>query len=62
MITSERRVVPQSLEVMVRELAEYELNFLDATTAGEMLAALLRQKYADMSYSELVDAYADMSK
>ena len=44
-------------EVMVQKLAEYELNFLDLTTAGEMLATMLRQKYSDMSYNELVKAY-----
>lgn len=47
----------EDVEVMVRELAEYELNFLDLATAGEMLATLLRQKYSDMSYNELVSAY-----
>ena len=50
------------VETMVRELTEYGLNFLDPATAGEMLAAMLRQKYSSMSYSELVDAYSDMCK
>jgi len=45
------------VEVMVRELTEYELNFLDFPTVIQMVKTQLRQKYADMSYNELVQAY-----
>jgi len=45
------------VEVMVRELTEYELNFLDFPTVIQMVKAQLRQKYSDMSYNELVQAY-----
>ena len=33
------------VEVMVRELTEYELNFLDFPTVIQMVKAQLRQKY-----------------
>jgi hypothetical protein len=42
---------------MVRELTEYELNFLDFPTVIQMVKSQLRQKYSDMSYNELVQAY-----
>jgi len=42
---------------MVRELTEYELNFLDFPTVIQMVKTQLRQKYSDMSYNELVQAY-----
>ncbi len=45
------------VEVMVRELTEYELNFLDFPTVIQMVKTQLRQKYSDMSYNELVKAY-----
>jgi len=45
------------VEVMVRELTEYELNFLDFPTVIQMVKSQLRQKYSDMSYNELVQAY-----
>ena len=45
------------VEVMVRELTEYELNFLDFPTVIQMVKTQLRQKYSDMSYNELVQAY-----
>lgn len=45
------------VEVMVRELTEYELNFLDFPTVIQMVKSQLRQKYSDMSYNELVNAY-----
>ena len=45
------------VEVMVRELTEYELNFLDFPTVIQMVKSQLRQKYSDMSYNELVSAY-----
>ena len=45
------------VEVMVRELTEYELNFLDFPTVIQMVKAQLRQKYSEMSYNELVQAY-----
>ena len=45
------------VEVMVRELTEYELNFLDFPTVIQMVRAQVRQKYSDMSYNELVSAY-----
>ena len=45
------------VEVMVRELTEYELNFLDFPTVIQMVKTQLRQKYSDMSYNELVSAY-----
>ena len=45
------------VEVMVRELTEYELNFLDFPTVIQMVKSQLRQKYSDMSYNELIQAY-----
>lgn len=45
------------VEVMVRELTEYEINFLDFPTVIQMVKSQIRQKYADMSYNELVQAY-----
>ena len=46
------------VEVMVRELTEYEINFLDFPTVIQMVKTQLRQKYSDMSYNELVQAYS----
>lgn len=45
------------VEVMVRELTEYEINFLDFPTVIQMVKTQIRQKYSDMSYNELVQAY-----
>jgi hypothetical protein len=45
------------VEIMVRELTEYELNFLDFPTVIKMVREQIRKRYDDMSYQELVRAY-----
>jgi hypothetical protein len=45
------------VEIMVRELTEYELNFLDFPTVIRMVKEQIRKRYDDMSYQELVRAY-----
>lgn len=45
------------VELMVRELVEYELNFLDFPTVVGMVKNQLRQKYEDKSYNELLRDY-----
>ena len=45
------------VEIMVRELTEYELNFLDFPTVIRMVKEQIRKRYDDMNYQELVRAY-----
>lgn len=45
------------VEIMVRELTEYEINFLDFPTVIRMVKDQIRKRYDDMSYQELVKAY-----
>jgi len=45
------------VELMVRELVEYELNFLDFPTVVGMVKNQLRQKYEAKSYNELLKDY-----
>lgn len=45
------------VETMVRELTEYELNFLDFPTVISMVKQQIRQRYDQMSYVELLAAY-----
>jgi hypothetical protein len=50
------------VEIMVRELTEYELNFLDFPTVIKMVREQIRKRYDDMSYQELVEAYEGVFK
>jgi hypothetical protein len=45
------------VELMIRELVEYELNFLDFPTIVAMVKNSLRQKYESKSYNELLKDY-----
>ena len=45
------------VEIMVRELTGYELNFLDFPTVIRMVKGQIRKRYDDMTYPELVKAY-----
>ena len=45
------------VEIMVRELTEYEINFLDFPSVIRMVKDQIRKRYDDMSYQELVKAY-----
>lgn len=45
------------VEMMVRELTEYEINFLDFPTVISMVKQQIRQRYDQMSYMELLAAY-----
>jgi len=45
------------VETMVRELTEYELNFLDFPTVISMVKQQIRQRYDKMEYTELLAAY-----
>jgi len=45
------------VETMVRELTEYELNFLDFPTVISMVKQQIRQRYDQMEYTELLAAY-----
>ena len=45
------------VEIMVRELTEYEINFLDFPTVIRMVKDQIRKRYDSMSYQELVEAY-----
>jgi hypothetical protein len=45
------------VEIMVRELTEYELNFLDFPTVIRMVKEQIRKRYDNMQYPELVEAY-----
>jgi hypothetical protein len=50
------------VEIMVRELTEYELNFLDFPTVIRMVREQIRKRYDNMSYQELVEAYEGVFK
>jgi len=50
------------VEIMIRELTEYEVNFLDFPTVIRMVKDQIRQKYSDMSYMELLAAYEGVFK
>ena len=50
------------VEMMVRELTEYELNFLDFPTVISMVKQQIRDKYDQMSYMELLAAYNGVFK
>lgn len=45
------------VELMVRELTEYEVNFLDFPTVITMIKQQVRQKYDAMEYTDLLAAY-----
>lgn len=45
------------VEMMVRELTEYELNFLDFPTVISMVKQQIRQRYDSMDYVDLLAAY-----
>ena len=44
-------------EEMIQDIAEFELNFIDFATVVSMARTVIRKKYRDMSYNELVSAY-----
>ena len=46
-----------STEQMIQDLSEFELNFIDFATVVSMARTVIRQKYRDMSYNELMNAY-----
>ena len=50
------------VEIMVRELTEYEINFLDFPTVIRMVKDQIRKRYDSMSYKELVEAYEGVFK
>lgn len=50
------------VEIMVRELTEYEINFLDFPTVIRMVKDQIRKRYDAMSYQELVEAYEGVFK
>ena len=50
------------VELMIRELTEYELNFLDFPTVIRMVKDQIRKRYSDMSYQELLAAYDGVFK
>lgn len=50
------------VELMVRELTEYEVNFLDFPTVITMIKQQVRQKYDAMEYTDLLAAYNGVFK
>jgi len=44
-------------EQMICDVAEYELNFIGFAETLNLARAMIRKKYRDMSYNELVKAY-----
>jgi hypothetical protein len=44
-------------EQMIQDLSEFELNFIDFATVVSMARTVIRKRYRDMSYNELVSAY-----
>ena len=44
-------------EQMIQDLSEFELNFIDFATVLSMARTVIRKRYRDMSYNELVSAY-----
>jgi hypothetical protein len=46
-----------SQEQMIQDISEFELGFIDFATVVSMARTVIRQKYRDMSYNELLAAY-----
>jgi hypothetical protein len=46
-----------SQEQMIQDIAEYELNFIGFAETLNLARTMIRKKYRDMSYNELVKAY-----
>ena len=44
-------------EQMIQDLSEFELNFIDFATVVSMARTVIRKRYRDMSYNELVNAH-----
>ena len=44
-------------EQMIQDLSEFEFNFIDFATVVSMARIVIRKRYRDMSYNELVSAY-----
>ena len=44
-------------EQMIQDLSEFELNFIDFPTVVSLARTVIRKRYRDMSYNELVSAY-----
>ena len=44
-------------EQMIQDLSEFEFNFIDFATVVSMARTVIRKKYRDMSYNELMSAY-----
>jgi len=49
-----------SQEQMIQDISEYELGFIDFATVVSIARTSIRQKYRDMSYNQLVKAYAQI--
>ena len=47
-------------EQMIQDISEYELGFIDFATVVSIARTSIRQKYRDMSYNQLVKAYAQI--
>ena len=45
-------------EQMIQDISEFEFNFIDFATVVSMARTVIRKRYRDMSYNELVSAYA----
>ena len=45
-------------EQMIQDISEFEFNFIDFATVVSMARMVIRKRYRDMSYNELVSAYA----
>ncbi len=46
-----------SQEQMIQDISEYELSFIGFAETLNIARTVLRQKYRDMSYNQLVKAY-----
>lgn len=44
-------------EQMIQDISEFEFNFIDFATVVSMARTVIRKRYRDMSYNELVSAY-----
>ena len=44
-------------EQMIQDISEFELNFIDFPTVVSLARTVIRKRYRDMSYNELVSAY-----
>jgi len=49
-----------SQEQMIQDISEYELGFIGFAETLNIARTVLRQKYRDMSYNQLVKAYAQI--